>query len=181
VIRFACAPKPAGFEERVEKRGGTWLAANVGGRPPAYWSAFKPALASAFGDLCAYSAMYEPVGTVDHFVSCEEDRSRAYDWSNYRYASAWINSSKCSLRSHELVDPFEVENEWFELLLPSLQLAATSRVPPQWQERVTRMLERLHLGHDERILRQRREWYRMYQFGELTLDGLATKAPLIAE
>ncbi|HEX3482356.1 MAG TPA: hypothetical protein VHT91_45380 [Kofleriaceae bacterium] len=42
------------------------------------------------------------------------------------------------------------------------------------------MLVRLHLGHDERVVRQRREWYRMYQVGELTLDGLAGKAPLIA-
>lgn len=42
------------------------------------------------------------------------------------------------------------------------------------------MLDRLHLGHDERVVRQRREWYRMYQEGELTLDGLAKKAPLIA-
>lgn len=42
------------------------------------------------------------------------------------------------------------------------------------------MLERLHLGHDERVVRQRREWYRMYQTGELTLEGLARKAPLIA-
>src|ERR1041384_7919968 len=32
--------------------------------------------------------MYEPVGTVDHFVSCDEDRRRAYDWANYRYAAA---------------------------------------------------------------------------------------------
>lgn len=29
-------------------------------------------------------------------------------------------------------------------------------------------------------MRQRREWYRMYQAGELTLEGLAKKAPLIA-
>jgi hypothetical protein len=29
-------------------------------------------------------------------------------------------------------------------------------------------------------MRQRREWYRMFQEGELTLEGLAKKAPLIA-
>ena len=33
---------------------------------------------------------------------------------------------------------------------------------------------------DERVMRQRREWYRMYQCGELSLDGLEGKAPLIA-
>ena len=34
--------------------------------------------------------------------------------------------------------------------------------------------------HDERVMRQRREWYRMYQCGELSFDGLMNKAPLIA-
>lgn len=43
---------------------------------------------------CGYSAMFEPVGTVDHFVSVDEDMQLAYDWGNYRYASGWINSSK---------------------------------------------------------------------------------------
>ena len=44
--------------------------------------------------LCAYSAMYESVGTVDHFVSFHEDRSKAYEWGNYRYSAGWVNSSK---------------------------------------------------------------------------------------
>jgi hypothetical protein len=90
-------------------------------------------------------------------------------------APAWAG-----LRSHEIIDPFAVEHGWFELLLPSLQLVVTDRVPTAWRERAERMLVRLHLGHDERVVRQRREWYRMYQEGELTLDGLARKAPLIA-
>jgi hypothetical protein len=180
MIRLEPGPKPEGFDERVEKRGKAWLAANAKGRPVAYWSEFKTDLANAFRSLCAYSAMYEPVGTVDHFVSCDEDRSRAYDWSNYRYSSGWINSSKQALVSGQVVDPFLVENDWFEILLPSLQMVATDRVPGDWRERAKHMLNRLHLGHDERVLRQRREWYRMYQDGELTLDGLAKKAPLIA-
>jgi hypothetical protein len=180
VIRFEPRPKPEGFAEHVEKPGAAWLAAHPAGRPPAHWSEFRSHLADAFGSLCAYSAMYEPVGTVDHFVSCDEDRTRAYDWSNYRFASAWINSSKQSLKSRQLVDPFAVENDWFRLLLPSMQLVLTGRVPAEWRERAQRMLDRLHLGHDERIIRQRREWYRMYQEGELTLEGLEKKAPLIA-
>jgi hypothetical protein len=180
VIRFEPVPKPEGFAERVESRGQAWLAANATGRPRDYWSEFKPQLADGFQSLCAYSAMYEPVGTVDHFVSCDEDRTRAYDWANYRYAAAWINSSKQALSSREIIDPFTVELGWFELLLPSLQLVITERVPAAWRERAERMLARLHLGHDERVVRQRREWYRMYQTGQLTLDGLAEKAPLIA-
>lgn len=180
MIRFEPRDRPEGFEERVERRGATWLAANATGRPPAHWLEFRTQLADAFGSLCAYSAMFEPVGTVDHFVSVDEDRSKSYVWENYRFSAGWINSSKRSLRSGQIIDPFHVDNEWFKVVLPSLQLVLTDRVRGEDRVRAQFLLDRLHLGHDERIVRQRREWYRMYQEGELTLDGLRRKAPLIA-
>lgn len=180
MIRFEPRPKPERFAERVEQRGAAWLATNATGRMPAYWQDFRHDLADAFGSLCAYGAMYEPVGTVDHFVSVDEDRSRAYDWTNYRFASAWLNSSKQALRSSQLLDPFAVQNEWFGVQLPSMQLVLTNHIPAEWREHAQFMLDRLHLGHDERVIRQRREWFRMYQEQGLTLDELAKKAPLIA-
>jgi hypothetical protein len=180
MIRFEARPAPEGFSGRVAQRGTAWLAASETGRLPPYWQEFRHALADAFGSLCAYGAMYEPVGTVDHFVSVNEDRSKAYDWSNYRFASAWLNSSKQALRSSQLIDPFTVQDGWFEVQLPSMQLALTEHVPAEWRERGQFMLERMHLAHDERIVRQRREWFRMYQEGGLSLDELAKKAPLIA-
>lgn len=180
MIRFEPVEKPAGFAERVEVPGAAWLASHASGRPEDLWGPFKTQLADAFRNLCAYSAMYEPVGTVDHFVSCDEDRSQAYSWSNYRYASGWINSSKRSLISSAILDPFAVEDGWFEILLPSLQLVATDLVPEELLERARFVLKRLNLRDDERVLRQRREWYRMYQDGELTLEGLRKKAPLVA-
>jgi hypothetical protein len=180
VIRFEPSPVPAGFDKEVEEPGAKWLADNATGRPPAYWANFRHALADAFGSLCAYGAMFEPAGTVDHFISIGEDRSKAYDWANYRLCAGWLNSSKQSLKSTEIIDPFAVINEWFEVLLPSLQLVLTDHVPENERERAQFVLERLHLGHDERIVRQRREWYRMYEDGELTLAGLEKKAPLIA-
>ena len=161
MIPFEPTEKPNDFSEKVERPGARWLAEHASGRPKDLWSPFKPHLAEAFRHLCAYSAMYEPVGTVDHFVSCQEDRSRAYDWSNYRYASGWINSSKGDLPSSAVFDPFEVQNGWFEILLPSLQLVATDLVPKHLRERASFVLERLRLQDDERVLRQRREWYRM--------------------
>jgi hypothetical protein len=42
------------------------------------------------------------------------------------------------------------------------------------------MLIRLHLGHDERVVRQRREWLGLYERGELSLAGLERMAPMIA-
>ena len=181
MIRFERVPEPADFDRRAREPGNAWLVANPGDRRPKdYWSPFKGDLAEGFRNLCAYSAMYEPVGTVDHFVSCDEDRSRAYEWENYRYCAGWINSSKNNVLAGDLLDPFEIEDGWFELHLPSLQLRVSDAVPEVFRERAEYVLVRLHLLDDERVMRQRREWYRMYQCGEISQDGLEGKAPLIA-
>jgi hypothetical protein len=181
MIRFEPVPKPANFDTAAGTPGATWLAQNAAPtRPTDLWSPFRADLADGFRDLCGYTAMHTPNGTVDHFVSCHEDRSKAYDWSNYRFAAGWVNSSKQNLKSSEIFDPFAVQDGWFEIILPSLQLVASSAVPEAERERAAFVLRRLRLGHDERVMRQRREWYRMYQDGELTLEGLRKKAPLIA-
>lgn len=185
MIKFAQVQEPAEFGDKktsaIVADMAHRLSAGKKRRPTDIWSPFKHLLADGYRQLCAYSAMYEPVGTVDHFVSCDEDYLKSYEWSNYRFASAWINSSKQHLRAAEILDPNAIDDGWFKILLPSLQLVVTDRIPEQLRERAEFVLRRLHLGHDERVLRQRREWYRMYQSGEITLEGLARKAPLIAE
>ena len=181
MIRFEPVPEPADFDQKAKKPGKAWLAANPGSkRPKDFWTHFKGKLADGFRNLCAYSAMYEPVGTVDHFVSCDEDRSRAYDWENYRYCAAWINSSKLNVPAGHLLDPFEIGNGWFEIHLPSLQLRVSNNIPEEFRDRAEYVLTRLHLRNDERVMRQRRVWYSMFQDGDLTWDGLEGKAPLIA-
>ena len=181
MIRFARVPEPDDFDERARVPGTRWLATHPEAkRPKDLWTPFKGALAQGFRNLCAYTAMYEPVGTVDHFVSCDEDPSKAYEWDNYRYCAGWINSSKGNAPAGDLLDPFEIENGWFELHLPSLQLRVSETISDEFRERAEYVLNRLHLRDDERVMRQRREWYRMYQSGELSLDGLQGKAPLIA-
>lgn len=173
-------PEPPDFDARARKPGQEWLAKNPGTRRPKdYWSPFKSILDDGFGHRCGYTAMYEPVGSIDHFVSCKNEPRLAYEWSNYRFAQEWINKSKQTL-DEAVLDPHEVEDGWFEILLPSLQLRVTDKVPPSHRFRAEFTLTRLRLRDDERTLRQRREWYRMYQEGEISLEGLRAKAPLIA-
>ena len=181
MIRFERVPEPADFDRRARAPGNRWLADHPGGRRPKdFWTPFKGTLADGFRNLCAYSAMHDAVGSVDHFVSVDENRSQAYEWDNYRYCAAWINSSKGNAPAGDLLDPYEIEDGWFELLLPSLQLRVSDAVPEEFRERAEYVLIRLHLCSDERVMRQRREWYGMYQRGELTRDGLERMAPLIA-
>lgn len=178
--------EPAEFDALCRQKGLQWLNDHPKAtrkprnpRPKDLWSKFKPQLADAFRQLCAYGAMYEPVGTVDHFQPVDADETLSYEWSNFRFASAWINSSKN--KSVAVLDPLDVRDGWFEVLLPSLQLVVVpARVPETLRDLAEQTLLRLHLRDDERVLKQRRKWYRMYQERKLTLEGLRECAPLIA-
>jgi hypothetical protein len=176
MLRFNPPAEPENFDIKVRQPGNNWLVKNTDKkRPRDYWSNFKPDLADGFGNICGYSTMYEPVGTVDHFLSCEKHRHLAYEWSNYCFASGWINSSKGTL-DNQILDPFEVENDWFEILLPSLQLIVTDKVPINELQKAEFTLEKLHLRDDERVLRQRQAWYQMYLDGEITEISGKSKA-----
>lgn len=187
MIRVTPSPEPPDFDRRARQPGQVWLAKNLdkngklpkGKRPPDKWTAFKGKLANGFQNRCGYSAMYEPVGTVDHYLSCDNHPELAYEWQNYRYASGWINSSKGTL-DNQILDPFEIQNEWFEIILPSLQLVLTDAVPDEERQRAEFTLNRLRLRDDERVIRQRQQWYAMYLEGRITLAGLEIVAPLIA-
>ncbi|WP_437929680.1 hypothetical protein WMF37_10545 [Sorangium sp. So ce291] len=181
MIPFERAPEPAGFDASVRQPGQRWLANGEARSTPGYWRRAARDLRAAFKDLCGYTAMWlSAPGTVDHFISRDEDRSLAYEWTNFRYAAAWINSSKSALRSDQVLDPFEVGDGWFEVILPSCQMVLTDRCPPEFRDRAQTMLKRLKLGDGESVVSFRQEWYRMYCEGELSLEGLARKAPLLA-
>ena len=174
--------EPGTFDAECRRPGNAWLASHPDDeRPRDYWSPFKGRLAHGFADLCAYSAMNVPDGTVDHFVSVNENRSLAYEWSNYRFASSGFNCSKGRARAADLLDPLVVQAGWFIVLLPSLQLAATDQIPPALRPLAEATIRRLKLVDDERVIRQRRQWYALYQCGRLSLEGLRQMAPLIAE
>lgn len=173
--------EPTDFDTCCRKAGAKWLLDNPDAkRPSALWSKFHDDLAEGFANRCGYGAMWISKGTVDHFVSWNEDKSLAYEWSNYRFLDGWINSSKNKKASASLLDPFDVQEGWFEILLPSLQLVMTDEVPEPLRALVKSTLENLPISHDERLVRNRREWLRMYEEGELNLEGLRKKAPLIA-
>jgi hypothetical protein len=156
-----------------------WLAENPGAACPRdLWSPFRAVLAEGFAERCGYTAMLDLAGTVDHHRSFRTNPELAYEWSNYRYVSAWINSAK---KTAAVLDPYGVGEGWFAVLLPSLQLVLTEKVPPEHRALAARTRKALPFAHDERVLKLRRHWYRMYREGKLWLEGLRRVAPLIAE
>lgn len=173
--------KPRGFDAKVKAPGNAWLAKNpAAARPPALWADYTAQLSDGFANLCGYAAMLDPTGgTVDHFLSFKHHRHLAYEWNNYRFASATLNSSKRDA-DDEVLDPFEVGAGWFEVILPSLQMRVTDAVPDAYRSKAEFTLKRLKLRDGERVIRWRKSWYDMYRSGQLSLDGLRGVAPLLA-
>jgi hypothetical protein len=180
---FPAPPKPRGWTTHVRNKGRRWL--NEGDnrgkqRPKDLWTPYRTQLAAGFDDLCAYTLVYTANGTVDHFVPWSSVRGtrqawRAYQWANLRHSAGWFNSAR---KNTPVPDPFIVQDDWFELLLPSLELVATDQVPPEWAAHVQNALR--WLGRDPRVIGRRQVHFQDYQAGDVTLAWLDRRAPLIS-
>lgn len=181
MIPVNAVSKPLDFDAKVKVPGQAWLAANPGAkRPKPLWDSYSSQLADGFSGLCGYAAMLDPTGgTVDHYLSYKNHPQHAYEWGNYRFASATLNSSKKNA-DDTVLDPYQVGAGWFEIMLPSLQMRVTNAVPPAYHAKAEFTLKRLKLRDGERIIRWRQSWYEMYKSGQLALEGLRSVAPLIA-
>lgn len=182
MIPVAKVKKPKDFDQKVKAPGDEWLKANPSAtRPEALWIPYTSTLADGFARLCGYAAMHDPTGgTVDHYLSFKKHRKLAYDWDNYRFASGTLNSSKRNA-DDAVLDPFEVGEGWFEIVLPSLQMLVTDAVPAAYRDKAEFTLKRLKLRDGERIIRWRQSWYALYLEGKLSLAGLREMAPLLAQ
>jgi hypothetical protein len=182
MIHVTAPPEPAAFHNDCRVPGNAWLAANPdpADRLPDHWRHFIPDLCAAFLNRCGYLAMWDLNGTVDHYLGTDTHRHLAYEWSNYRYASGWINSSKQTL-DRRVLDPFRVRDGWFEIDLPSLHLRLTAAVPPRFRPRAEFTLRRLKLDWGARVIDQRQIYYDLFRTGGVGLGDLERQAPLLAD
>ena len=177
--------EPATFDAECRQPGRDWLVAHPApkGRPRDFWSPFRTELREGFARRCGYFAMLMHDGAVDHFVSwdtCKAMNPRlAYEWSNFRFIDPALNSRK-GTRDDQLLDPFEVQDDWFDVDIPSLVLRITGRVPAQLASKAKFTVERLDLQQGRKAVSLRWEWYELHRSGELTLVGLHRNAPLVA-
>ncbi|MCY2965776.1 MAG: hypothetical protein NT069_19460 [Planctomycetota bacterium] len=183
MIRVKPKPEPATFDKKCRQKGLNWLRTHpIYKRPRDYWSQFEPDLRRVFSERCGYCAMWVMKAQVDHFVPIDRSKKQrndrlAYEWSKYRYGEGVMNQKKSNCK---VLDPFEVRDNWFELLLPSLQLVLTARVPAAKRKLAEFTLKRLGLRDGEVVVRCRREWFRLYQTRQLKLEVLKKMAPQIA-
>lgn len=179
-------PEPEGFDSDCRQPGVVWWTTKGlrGETPkpsafPKNWTKYEADLATAFHHRCGWWAMWIAEGQVEHFRSIKNHPGKAYEWSNYRYVAGSVNGSKGN-HDDKVLDPFEVEDGWFEVLLPSMQLILTDKVPTDRKSKADFTLKQLKLRNGTKVIRCRKHWYEQFKLGRLDLNGLRAHAPLVA-
>jgi hypothetical protein len=178
-------PEPPDFDAECRKKGQDWIYARwlenlalKSSELPSYWGKYEAELAAAFHQRCGWWAMWISDGEVDHYLSKKNRPDLAYEWSNYRYIAGSVNGSKGN-HDDKVLDPFEIQEDWFEVLLPSMQLIITDQIPEELRVKANFTITQLHLDDGKKVVRCRQRWYESYKNG-MPLTELEKYAPLIA-
>jgi len=123
--------------------------------------------------------MWIAEGEVDHFLSKRNRPDLTYEWSNYRYIVGSVNGSKGN-HDDKVLDPFEIQDGWFEVILPSMQLIATDQLPAALKDKARFTLEKLRLREGTKVVRSRQGWYESFKNG-MPMSELEKFAPLVAK
>ena len=146
-----------------------------------YWRFCLPDLYILYGGICAYSAQWIPletgVATVDHFEPKAVVPNLAYEWTNFRLASSKLNSRKGNAK--DVLDPFTLSIESFQLDFPSLLMKPNSTLADDEKTKALNTIYRLKLNAESSI-RSRLRWVRDYSNEEITFDYLQKNAPFIS-
>lgn len=177
--------EPMEFEQAVRRPGQLFLAAAatpINWKNREYWRRALPALRHAYGSYCAYLAMRIPmtVGnpTVDHFRPKRHFPQLAYEWHNFRLASAQMNAYKGD--ALDLVDPFQLPPGWFALQIPAMLTKPGAGLEPAERQQVERTIQVLRLNHED-VRQSRKTWVMLFALGKIPFDFLAEEQPFVAQ
>jgi hypothetical protein len=177
-------PEPLHFYKKVQKKGEAFLSKNPGAKGsklPTYWRAIIPDLHKAYNGICAYTCHWIPFDTgsvtVEHYDSKEFHPQKAYLWSNYRLICGLMNGRKGTNKN--VLDPFTLQDGWFEIQFPSLQLKAGKHLTEEEAHKVLETIKILDLnGH--RCVQGRLCWLTPYLDGKYGIEYLEKMAPFLA-
>lgn len=188
MIRVRPRPEPTppalDFDARVRIPGRAWLAAHPSGTAselPPLWREAIPALRSAYKGICAYFCCYVMPATggssADHAVPKSGARHLAYEWDNYRFACARMNSRKRD--ASDVLDPFHLPDGQFALSFTTLRVVPAPGLPAATLRGVRATIARLSLNSEE-CCRERQEHWDNYLVHGLSAARLIEFAPFIA-
>lgn len=148
---------------------------------PDFWTEALPALRTAYNHVCGYICVYiEPVtgaASVDHMLPKSRAWDEVYEWRNYRLACSLMNSRKNDYQ--DVLDPFEVADDWFQIELVGYQVIARVDLDTPTKEKVQSTITRLKLN-DADCLKLREDYAGNYFEGHISLDYLRRRAPFLA-
>ncbi len=181
-------PEPDVFDRLVRIPGKNFLKQLSSAKPTdkewnrhAYWKSIRPQLKKCYNCVCAYYAHWIPPGssyaTVDHYIPKSVEPRLAYEWSNFRLACEIANQRKREFQ--DVLDPFQIEDNWFILDFPSLLLKPHPDLPANIQEQVWATINRLRLNDDQTLVEERSHWIKQYCLGA-GFRFLKVNAPFIA-
>lgn len=143
---------------------------------PDYWTRVIDALKEAYDHICAYSCfrIHKVTGaaSVDHMAPKSRTWNRVYEWDNYRLCSSRLNARKKDFT--DVLDPFEVEDDWFELELVGFQVIPGKQInDPQLRANVDQTITRLGLNDFRKDREEDAEayWNRDISFGRLVRES----------
>lgn len=172
--------EPDDFYERVQRRGEAFLRSRRPGQKLAdYWRDILPDLHQEYGYICAYACSWvlQHERSVDHFKPKGKYPQYAYHWDNYRLAFASFNQLKGEYE--DVLDPFIVQDGWFEIHFPSLQTIPGPHLTATEEQQVLDTIKRLKLAEDPGI-RERERWLIPYVREEWDFGFLKKRAPFLA-
>jgi hypothetical protein len=203
MIRVTPAPEPATFDKTVRQPGLRAIAEMVGEAPapprkrghkkiadsreeippksfPPYWTEALDDLMAAYNEICAYSCFrIHPVTggrSVDHMAPKSRTWDQVYEWRNYRLACSRLNARKRDFS--DILDPFLIEDGWFELELVGYQVKPAKNLDKGARARVQSTIKRLGLN-DYRFRTSRRRDAEKYLAG-VPFHILMEESPFVA-
>ncbi len=186
MIPVEMKPEPSNFSKQVRNPGKQFLSENSNPssqqwRNREYWQRVLPDMREAYNGICAYSASWIPYSTgnhsIDHFIPKSQQPELAYEWENYRYASARFNSRK---GMHAVVDPFKLLPKSFILDFSSFFIKPNPKLSVKEQHSLRETIERLKLNDDEDLVIERQTCSLDYLNNEISLAHLQKRYPFIA-
>jgi 5-methylcytosine-specific restriction endonuclease McrA len=203
MIPVAKAPEPADFDLKVrqtglrllnELTGVLVLSPRSGPRrkvvasrkdhiPPTeykpYWTKCLGDLMTAYDFVCAYTCIRIHPGTgarsVDHFFPKSQSWDQVYEWSNYRLCCTQINAKKGT--HPDVIDPFLVQPDWFELELVGFQVLPGKDLDAPTRSRVQANIDRLDLNAFKNYREAAAE---DYWRGDIKYNILQRESPFVA-
>lgn len=185
MIGVSCKPEYPNFNAEVRQPGSEFLAVcptptSKQFKKKNFWSKAAGALHEAYSGICAYTAVYLPErGSVDHFLPKNRYPHLAYEWNNFRLASGRVNSSKADLEN--IVDPFDVEDDWFFIDLPACLLKPNPALDRNLRNKIENTINSLRLNRDDYHVQERCEILMSYAREEVSMSFLERRYPFIAK